>query len=88
MLPFMLTVDRETFHFCFKLQAITACEKQEKWEAALQLMADLEAKALHADVVTYSAMVSACDKAGHWQMALCFLRISLQVGKHFRWYNE
>ena len=39
-------------------------------EEALQIFEDMLARGCERNVITYSSLVSACEKAGRWQLAL------------------
>ena len=51
---------------------VTACEKSQRWQSGLLLLADASAQLGHAqiDLVIYNAAISACEKAGEWQQAI------------------
>ena len=42
---------------------ITGCERAALWQQALQLLGELGRRRLEGNVVTYSAAISACEKA-------------------------
>ncbi|CAJ1431699.1 unnamed protein product [Effrenium voratum] len=52
--------------------AINACEKAGQWQAALWLLASMEAARL-ADEISYNAGISACSKGSQWETALALL---------------
>ena len=37
-----------------------------------------------ANVVTYNAAISACEKVGHWQMAVFLFSVMAEAGMHHR----
>ena len=39
-------------------------------EAALQIFKDMVARNCERNVITYSSLISACEKAGEWQVAV------------------
>ena len=39
-------------------------------EAALQIFEDMVARGCERNVITYSSLISACEKAGQWRLAL------------------
>ncbi len=43
---------------------ITASSKGRQWQRALKLFAEMSKQWLQADVITYSATISACSKGG------------------------
>ena len=54
--------------------AISACEKGQKPQQALQLLLELPLRGLLPDVITYSAAISACEKGQKPQQALHLLQ--------------
>ncbi|CAE7428869.1 unnamed protein product [Symbiodinium sp. KB8] len=50
--------------------AISACEEEAQWQAALQLLQDLRSSYLVANVVALTAAISACTKGRNWQSAI------------------
>jgi len=44
-----------------------------QWQQALELLAEMQAQGLEPDVITYSAAISACEKAEQWERALVLL---------------
>eukprot|EP00435_Cladocopium_sp_Y103_P027638 s3428_g6.t2 len=56
------------------LQIFREAETEGDWKTALVLMNGLESKELQADVITYNAAVSCCEKSRQWQRALNLLR--------------
>ena len=53
--------------------AMAACGRQSLWREALQLLRGMPLAALEPNVFSYSAAMSACEKACHWQRALLLL---------------
>ena len=49
---------------------ISACEKGNQWQQALNLFEEMPKATVAADVISYSATISACEKGGQWQQAL------------------
>ena len=49
--------------------SISACEKGQQWQCALQLLAGMQAAGVSADVMTYSACISACGRGQQRQCA-------------------
>ena len=41
----------------------SACEKAQQWEQALGLLPEMRCSQLEPDAITYSAAISACEKA-------------------------
>ena len=39
-------------------------------EAALQIFDDMRERGCERNVITYSSLISACEKAGQWQLAV------------------
>ena len=52
--------------------AISACEKGQCWELALELLEDCKTWAT-ANSISYNAAISAIQKAGQWQHAFALL---------------
>ena len=50
--------------------AISACEKGEQWQQALDLFVAEQSVELLRDVSTCNASISACEKREEWQQAL------------------
>lgn len=44
--------------------------RRQEWAQALWVLSDLRVRGLEPNVITYSALVSACTKGSKWQMAL------------------
>ncbi len=42
--------------------AISACEKGQQWQRALQLLEATQADGVELDVISYNAAISACEK--------------------------
>lgn len=53
--------------------AISACGKQRKWQAALQLLCSLEHGRLQPSIVSYNAAMAACAGASLWERTLQLL---------------
>ena len=58
--------------------AITACEKCEKWQHALLLLAEIWRFGVQANVVSCSAAISACSKCEEWGKSMGLLQDMLQ----------
>ncbi|CAL1131192.1 unnamed protein product [Cladocopium goreaui] len=54
--------------------AISACNKGEEWQRALQLLSNLPQAQLLPDVVTFNTASSACGKVSEWQRSLTLLQ--------------
>ena len=50
--------------------AISAREKGQQWQRALELLEAMRAAGVAPDVISYSAAISACEKGQQWQRAL------------------
>ena len=50
--------------------AISACEKGQKWQQALGLLAETRSVSVLPNVITYNTAISACEKGEQWQQAL------------------
>ena len=46
------------------------CQCTEQVEEAIQIFQDMVARNCERNVITYSSLISACEKAGRWQLAL------------------
>ena len=46
------------------------CRCTEQVEEAIQIFQDMVARNCERNVITYSSLISACEKAGRWQLAL------------------
>lgn len=64
-------------HFALHLQAgallsssRTCAHVHVQVEAALQIFEDMVARGCERNVITYSSLISACEKAGQWRLAL------------------
>ena len=58
---------------CHKISfsaAISACEKGQQWQRALQLMEGMQARSVQPNVISYNAAISACGKGQQWQWVL------------------
>ena len=55
--------------------AISACEKGEQWQQALELFERMRGECVQRNTITYSAAISACGKGGQWQQALVLYEI-------------
>lgn len=53
--------------------AISACEKGQRWEHALDIIGACQRSCLQLALGTYSAAVGACEKAWQWQHALALV---------------
>lgn len=58
--------------------AITACEKCEKWQHALLLLAEIWRFGVQANVISCSAAISACSKCEEWGKSMGLLQDMLQ----------
>ena len=45
-----------------KKAAISACEKDQQWAMALGLLAEMEHHSLQAEITSYNAAISVCEK--------------------------
>ncbi|CAE8586321.1 unnamed protein product [Polarella glacialis] len=52
---------------------LSACEKGERWQEAVNLLETLHGSGLEACAPVRSVVISACEKARKWQHALCLL---------------
>ncbi|CAK0806722.1 unnamed protein product [Prorocentrum cordatum] len=52
---------------------ISACEKGEQWQRALELLGKMQEVKLEPSVITYNAGIVACRRCGQWQQALSLL---------------
>ena len=52
--------------------AISACEKGQQWQRALQLLEEMQAAGVWANAITYNAASSAC---GTWLWRRCRLQV-------------
>ena len=50
--------------------AISACEKGEQWQQALELFERMWCESVKRDTITYNSAISAYEKSGQWQQAL------------------
>jgi len=55
--------------------AISACEKGQQWEQALQLLETMLWLGVEANIITFNAVLSALEKAALWRLALDFLEV-------------
>ena len=53
--------------------AISACEKGQQWQRAMDFLGQVRAAGMVLNVITYSAAISACEKGGQWDRALSLL---------------
>ena len=53
--------------------AISVCEKCQRWQLALGLLAEMAFVKVAKDVIVYSAGISACEKGQQWQLAVRLL---------------
>ena len=60
-------------------QAITACARAAQWQAALQVLADMDEAGLVPDVFCFSSAITACEKDSQWQMSLQLLSSMLSA---------
>jgi pentatricopeptide repeat domain-containing protein 1 len=56
--------------------AISTCEKDGKWEQALNLLQLACVQAVELNDISYNAAISACSKGQQWMAALDLLTIS------------
>lgn len=49
---------------------ISACRQQKNWQRALVLLKAAEAARLQPDVITFTGVISACEKSSQWISAL------------------
>eukprot|EP00747_Dinoflagellata_sp_TGD_P131814 gnl/TRDRNA2_/TRDRNA2_175015_c7_seq10.p1 gnl/TRDRNA2_/TRDRNA2_175015_c7~~gnl/TRDRNA2_/TRDRNA2_175015_c7_seq10.p1 ORF type:complete len:653 (-),score=123.39 gnl/TRDRNA2_/TRDRNA2_175015_c7_seq10:186-2069(-) len=53
---------------------IRDCGRQRSWQAALQLLHQMQEEAVEPNVITYTATISACEKGKQWAKALWLLQ--------------
>merc|ERR1712060_956869 len=58
--------------------AISACEKGQRPQQALQLLRELQLRGLLPDVITYNATISACEKGQKPQVLLLLHELQLR----------
>lgn len=58
---------------CSALRLI--CCLGKRWREALDLLVKMEARGLTPDVVTYTTLMCACDRAGEWQVSSFVLSV-------------
>ena len=51
-------------------QQLMQAAKQNRWQHAVLLLAEMQAQGLGPNVITYSATISACEKGSQWHEAL------------------
>ena len=54
-------------------QQLMQAARQNRWQHAVLLLAEMQAQGLEPDVTTYSAAISACGKGSKWHEALKLL---------------
>ncbi|CAE7892473.1 EMB2654 [Symbiodinium sp. KB8] len=59
--------------------AISSLGQKQQWQAALQLLQDLEFASIQRSGVSFSSGISACGRAKQWQRALALLDDMLQL---------
>ena len=64
--------------------AISACEKANEWQSALNLYSAMQLQRESGDIITFGATISACEKASCWQEALALLAILKQRSECYR----
>ncbi|CAK0851280.1 unnamed protein product [Prorocentrum cordatum] len=74
-----LHVSREASGSCVRdprhyTLTISTFGRRRQWQRALTLLSDMIETNVHADVICFSAGISACSKGGQWQQALLLLR--------------
>jgi pentatricopeptide repeat protein len=60
--------------------AISACEKEGKWQQALALLDQMRDQGVTADVITYNAAISACEKGGEISESASLLTRGMEEG--------
>lgn len=53
--------------------ALSACRDMGMWEAAMALFVLLKAKGIQPDVISYNALMSACERGCQWELSLAVL---------------
>ncbi|OLP77613.1 Pentatricopeptide repeat-containing protein, chloroplastic, partial [Symbiodinium microadriaticum] len=55
--------------YCFNAVA-SACEKGDRWDVALSVLAMMNVRRLPPEIVTYNAAMASCKRNGLWEVAL------------------
>ena len=59
---------------------ISACEKGDRWQVALEILSEMATSEASPNVFSYSACISACERASQWQLALVLLAQMFTAG--------
>ena len=53
--------------------AVSACERGDQWQRALELFAGFRERALQPNTISYNAALCACERGGEWRLALSLM---------------
>ena len=59
--------------------AISACEKQRRWQVALFLLSEMASDRVVPDQISFNASISACEKGSDW-VAVKELTLTYYIG--------